>query len=78
MSNKFGWRPHFGWAGRRGEKTLNTFGTDLKLQGMFTILSSTDTRLPNHEEQRVIELHKMEVESQRSQAFICLQRRINQ
>lgn len=79
MSNKFGWRPRLGWTGQRGGETLNTLGEELKnLQGMFTVLSSCDVRLPNHEEQRAIEIHKMDVERQRSQAYIYLQRKMSQ
>lgn len=78
MSNKFGWRLRLGWTGRNGGETLNTWGEELKNpHGMFTVLSSCALRLPNYEEQRAIELHKIEVERQRAQAYTYLQRRMN-
>ena len=47
------------------------------LQGMFTVLSSCDVRLPNYEERRAIELYKIEVERQRAQVSAYIQRRMN-
>jgi hypothetical protein len=78
MSNKFGWRFRLGWTGRKGGETLNAWGEELKNpHGMFTVLSSCDVRLPNYEEQRAIELHKIEVERQRAQVSAYIQRRMN-
>jgi hypothetical protein len=78
MSNKFGWRLRLGWTGHKSGDTLNTLGEELKdLQGRFTVLSSCALRLPNYEEQRAIELHKMEIERQRAQAYTYIQRRMN-
>jgi len=55
----------------------NAIGKELKnMQGIFTVLSSCDVRLPNYEEQRAIALHRIEVERQRAQVSAYIQRRM--
>jgi len=78
MRPKFGWRPRLGWTGHRRAAAPNALGEDLRaLPYGFTVLSCCTVRLPNHEERRAIELHKMEVDRQRALASTYLQRKLN-
>jgi len=79
MSHKFGWRPRLGWTGHKKAAAPSALGEDLKtLPHGFTVLSYCTVRLPNHEERRAIEFHKIEVDRQRALASAYLQRKLNQ